>query len=128
MNTLRNKVQLLGHVGQDPEISVLEDGKKMAKFSMATNEVFTTAAGEKVEKTYWHRITFWNRPAQIVEEHVRKKPERTFSPPIAESMLKKLLQVTSTETVAIFHILLQPLELLKKIILVHRLVLRCLHP
>ena len=72
MNTLRNKVQLLGHVGQDPEISVLEDGKKMAKFSMATNEVFTTAAGEKVEKTYWHRITFWNRPAQIVEEHVRK--------------------------------------------------------
>ncbi len=72
MNPIRNKVQLLGHVGQDPEILVLEDGKKLAKFSMATNDNYTTAAGEKVEKTYWHHVTFWNRSAEIVEAHVKK--------------------------------------------------------
>ena len=72
MNTIRNKVQLLGHVGQEPEISLLEDGKKMAKFSMATNEHYTNAQGEKVEKTHWHRIVFWNKATEIVEQHVHK--------------------------------------------------------
>ena len=72
MNTIRNRVQLLGHVGQDPEISILEDGKKLAKFSMATNEHYTNAQGEKVEKTYWHRIIFWNKAAELVEQHVSK--------------------------------------------------------
>ena len=72
MNSIRNKVQLLGHVGQDPEINVLEDGKKFARFSMATNETFTNAQGEKVERTYWHNVVFWNRRAEIVEEYVKK--------------------------------------------------------
>ena len=72
MNNLRNKVQLLGHVGQDPEVKVLEDGKKFARFSLATNENYINAAGEVVEKTYLHQIVFWNRTAGIVEEHVRK--------------------------------------------------------
>lgn len=72
MNTLRNRVQLIGNVGMDPEISLLEDGKKMAKFSLATNDQFTTLQGEKVEKTYWHHVTFFDRRAEIVEEFVRK--------------------------------------------------------
>ena len=72
MNTIKNKVQLLGHVGQDPEIQVLEDGKKFAKFSMATNENYTNAQGEKVEKTYWHQVIFWNKGAEIIEQHVKK--------------------------------------------------------
>ena len=72
MNTVKNKVQLLGHVGQDPEILHLEDGKKCAKFSMATNENYTNAPGEKVEKTYWHQVVFWNRVAEVVEAHVKK--------------------------------------------------------
>lgn len=72
MKTIINRVQLLGHVGQDPEISIMEDGKKCAKFSMATNEHYTNAQGEKVEKTYWHRIIYWNRAAEIIEQHVRK--------------------------------------------------------
>src|SRR5690606_5896166 len=72
MNTIKNSVQLLGHVGQDPEIQVLEDGKKFAKFSMATNENYTNAQGEKVEKTYWHQVIFWNKGAEIIEQHVKK--------------------------------------------------------
>ena len=54
MNTLRNKVQLIGHLGQDPEIINLESGKMLAKFSIATNESYKNAKGEKVENTYWH--------------------------------------------------------------------------
>ena len=72
MNTLRNHVQLIGNVGLDPEIILLENGKKMAKFSMATNDVYTNDQGEKVEKTYWHHVSFFNRSAEIVEQYVTK--------------------------------------------------------
>ena len=72
MNTIKTKVQLLGHVGQDPEILILQDGKKCARFSMATNEHYLNSQGEKVEKTHWHRIVFWNKPAEIVEQYVKK--------------------------------------------------------
>lgn len=72
MKTLTNRVQLIGHVGQDPQIKLYEDGSKVAKFSMATNERFTTAQGDKVEKTHWHWVTFWNRAADIVEQYVAK--------------------------------------------------------
>ncbi|MBT8323567.1 MAG: single-stranded DNA-binding protein, partial [Eudoraea sp.] len=45
MNALRNKVQLIGHLGQDPEIINLDSGKMLAKFSIATNEVYRDANG-----------------------------------------------------------------------------------
>ncbi len=51
---MRNKVQLIGHVGQDPEIKTIENGRKVAKFSLATNENYTNDKGEKVEQTEWH--------------------------------------------------------------------------
>jgi len=54
MNTLRNKVQLIGNLGNDPEIITLESGKMLAKFSIATNESYKNAQGEKVTDTQWH--------------------------------------------------------------------------
>ena len=51
---LRNKVQLIGNLGNDPEIIVLDSGKKLAKFSIATNETYKNAQGEKVTDTQWH--------------------------------------------------------------------------
>jgi single-strand DNA-binding protein len=54
MNTLRNKVQLIGNLGNDPEIINLESGKTLAKFSIATNESYKNAKGEKVTDTQWH--------------------------------------------------------------------------
>ena len=51
MSTLRNKVQLIGNLGNDPEIINLESGKKLAKFSIATNESYKNAKGEKVTDT-----------------------------------------------------------------------------
>jgi len=54
MNTLRNKVQLIGNLGNNPEIIQLDTGKKIAKFSIATNETYKNAKGEKVTDTQWH--------------------------------------------------------------------------
>ena len=75
MNTLRNKVQLIGHLGQDPEIINLESGKTLAKFSIATNESYKNAQGEKVENTYWHNVVAWGKTAEIIEKYVTKGKE-----------------------------------------------------
>lgn len=75
MNTLRNKVQLIGNLGNDPEIINLESGKTLAKFSIATNESYKTAEGEKVTDTQWHNIVAWGKTAQIVEKYVGKGKE-----------------------------------------------------
>ena len=75
MNTLRNKVQLIGNLGNDPEIITLESGKKLAKFSLATNENYKDANGDKQIKTDWHNIVAWNKTADIIEKYVTKGKE-----------------------------------------------------
>ncbi len=75
MNTLRNKVQLIGRVGQDPEIKNLDGGKKLANITLATNDYYTNAAGERVENTEWHRISAWGKTAEIIEKYVQKGKE-----------------------------------------------------
>ena len=75
MNALRNKVQLIGRVGQDPEILNLETGRKLAKFSIATNENYTNAKGEKVTQTDWHNVVAWGKTAGIIEQYVNKGKE-----------------------------------------------------
>jgi single-strand DNA-binding protein len=75
MNNLRNHVQLMGRLGQDPEVINLDSGKKLAKFSLATNESYTNAKGEKVENTDWHNIVAWGKTADIVENYVTKGRE-----------------------------------------------------
>ncbi len=67
-----NKVILVGHVGQDPEIQETQNGTKVAHFSLATNRLTTTEEGEKAERADWHRLTLWNRLAQFAEEYVAK--------------------------------------------------------
>ena len=69
MSTLRNKVQLIGNLGNTPEIITLESGKKFAKFSLATNENYKNAKGEKVTDTQWHNIVAWNKTAEIIEKY-----------------------------------------------------------
>ncbi len=72
---MRNKVQLIGHVGQEPEIKNLEGGKKVANITLATNEVYYNDKGEKVEQTEWHRISAWGKTAEIIEKYVTKGKE-----------------------------------------------------
>ncbi|MGB5818478.1 MAG: single-stranded DNA-binding protein [Saonia sp.] len=75
MNALRNKVQLIGNLGNDPEIVNLEGGSKLAKFSIATNENYKNSKGEKVTDTQWHNIVAWGKTAEIVENYLTKGKE-----------------------------------------------------
>ena len=75
MNALKNKVQLIGHVGQEPEIKTFEGGKKLANITLATNENYTNNKGEKVEQTEWHRITAWGKLADLIDKYVIKGKE-----------------------------------------------------
>lgn len=75
MNALRNKVQLIGHVGNDPEIKNLEGDRKVAHLNIATNEMYRNDKGEKVEETQWHRTVAWGKTAEIIEKYVTKGKE-----------------------------------------------------
>jgi single-strand DNA-binding protein len=75
MNNLRNRVQLIGHVGNDPEIKTFEGGKKLATITLATNDHYKNAKGEKIEQTEWHRLTAWGTTADIIEQFVKKGKE-----------------------------------------------------
>lgn len=67
-----NKVILLGIVGKDPEIRVLESGRKVANFQLATSETYKDKNGEKVENTEWHNVVFWGPVADVFEKYVKK--------------------------------------------------------
>jgi single-strand DNA-binding protein len=75
MNNLRNKVQLIGNLGQAPEIISFENGNKLAKVSLATNENYKNANGEKVTETQWHSLIAWGRQADIFEQYIKKGQE-----------------------------------------------------
>ena len=75
MSTIRNHVQLIGNVGQEPTITNLESGKKVARFSLATNEYYKDSKGEKQTDTNWHTVVTWGKTAEIVEKYVEKGKE-----------------------------------------------------
>lgn len=79
MNTLRNKVQLIGNVGNNPEVKTLENDKRLAKFSLATNESYTNNKHEKVQNTVWHNIVAYGPIVSIIEKHVEKGKQLALS-------------------------------------------------
>jgi single-strand DNA-binding protein len=75
MNGLRNKVQLIGRLGQDPEVKTLESGKKVAHFNVATKESYKNAEGTKIDETTWHSIVAWNGLAELSSRFLSKGRE-----------------------------------------------------
>lgn len=75
MNNLRNKVQLIGHIGQAPEIISFDSGNKLAKLTLATNETYKNAKGEKMTDTQWHNLVAWGKTADIIEKFLVKGQE-----------------------------------------------------
>lgn len=75
MSTLRNKVQLIGHVGQSPETTTFDSGKKVTRFSLATNETYHNGDGKKVQQTQWHNLIAWGKQADVIEKYVEKGNE-----------------------------------------------------
>ena len=75
MYTLRNKVQLIGNLGGTPEVKTTENGKKLCRFSIATNESYRNAQGEKISETTWHQLIAWGAIAEIAEKYLDKGSE-----------------------------------------------------
>lgn len=72
---MRNKVTLIGNIGQNPEVKEFNGGNKFVKFSLATNETYRNKAGEKVTDTQWHNLTAWGKTAEIVGKYLKKGSE-----------------------------------------------------
>jgi single-strand DNA-binding protein len=72
MNAMKNRVQLIGNVGNDPEIKNFEGGKKLANLTIATNDHYKNEKGERVDQTEWHRVVAWGKTAEIIEKYVTK--------------------------------------------------------
>ncbi len=77
MSRSLNKIMLIGNIGNDPEIRATASGARVAKLSMATNRTWSDRSGQQQEKTEWHRLTFFGRVVDVVEQYV-KKGDRLF--------------------------------------------------
>ena len=75
MTTIRNSVQLIGRPGMDPEVKTIANDRKMARFTLATNDFYVNNKGERVEETQWHNLVAWGKTAEIVEKLVKKGKE-----------------------------------------------------
>ena len=72
MNMIKNKVQLIGHLGQSPEIKKLDTGRKVANMSLATKENYKDASGTSVSETQWHNVVAWGKMADFAEKYLVK--------------------------------------------------------
>jgi single-strand DNA-binding protein len=72
MNTMQNSVQLIGHLGRNPEIKILDNGNKVAKILLATSEYRKNQNGEKQTHTIWHNVSAWGNAASLAEKFLIK--------------------------------------------------------
>jgi single-strand DNA-binding protein len=72
MRTLRNSVHLIGNLGMDPEVKDVANGRKMARFSLATSDTYTNQKGEKVTETQWHNLVIWGKLAEVAGQYLKK--------------------------------------------------------
>jgi single-strand DNA-binding protein len=75
MNSLRNNVQLIGNLGADPDVKNTENGKKLARMSVATNENYRNSKGEKMTSTQWHQAIAWGKAAELAEKYLFRGSE-----------------------------------------------------
>ena len=67
-----NKVQIIGHLGQTPEVRETKSGSAVANVTIATNEVWKDKDGQKQERTEWHRVVFFGRTAEVADQYLNK--------------------------------------------------------
>lgn len=75
MKSIKNNVQLIGRLGNDPELRTFDSGKKMVSFSMATNDTYYNNKGEKITDTQWHNIVAWGKKADVIDGYLKKGSE-----------------------------------------------------
>lgn len=67
-----NKVILLGNLGKDPEVRAIDNGRKVARFTLATTESYRNQQGERVDQTEWHNVVFWGPVVDVIEKYLKK--------------------------------------------------------
>ena len=72
MKSLINSVRLMGHVGATPAVKSFDNGNKVAKLILATNEKQKNAKGETIAITHWHNLVFWGKQAELIEKYIGK--------------------------------------------------------
>lgn len=75
MKNLNNQVQLIGRIGNDLELKETKNGKKFLNLSVATNEYYKNEKGERQQETTWHKVTAWNKPAELMHNLLEKGTE-----------------------------------------------------
>jgi len=78
MSSLKNKVQLIGYLGANPEVKTTENNKMLARFSIATINYYKNAKGEKQEDTQWHQVVAWGKTAELAEKYLQKGSKVTI--------------------------------------------------
>jgi single-strand DNA-binding protein len=72
MSTLKNSVNLIGNLGQNPEVTNLDKGGKLARFSVATNDRYKDKNGDWKDRTEWHNVIAWGKTAELCSKLLKK--------------------------------------------------------
>ncbi len=75
MNALRNCVRVIGRLGDTPKVRQFENGRKIANFSVATNETYVDNAGNRKSETTWHKLVAYGPTAGVAEKYLQKGSE-----------------------------------------------------
>jgi len=102
MKNIKNNVQLIGRLGANPEVKILENGNKLARFSIAVTETYNTKNGEKVNDVQWHAIVAWGNLANIAERLLYKGTQVTVDGKLFNRSFtnKEGVKCNSTEIIA----------------------------
>jgi single-strand DNA-binding protein len=75
MNALKNRVQLIGNLGSNPEVKKFDSGKVLARLNIATSDKYKDESGKYVTDTQWHHVTVWGNLATMAEKYLKKGSE-----------------------------------------------------
>ena len=75
MTSIRNQIQLIGNLGQDPELKTFESGMQAVNSTIATNEFYKNNKGEKIQDTQWHNLVAWGKTAELMTSLLSKGDE-----------------------------------------------------
>lgn len=102
MKNIKNHVQLIGRLGANPEVKILDNGSKLARFNIAVTETYTSKNGEKVNNVQWHSIVAWGSLANIAERILQKGVQVTIDGKLFNRSYvnKSGLKQNSTEIIA----------------------------
>ena len=102
MKKIKNQVQIIGRLGANPEVKILDNGSKLARFNIAVTETYTSKNGEKVNNVQWHSIVAWGSLANIAERILQKGVQVTIDGKLFNRnyINKSGLKQNSTEIIA----------------------------